>query len=178
MNICTTFHNDSSNSCRDISIKIQNVNLLAAQQEKSKLLEHIIWEPLMSVQSLVPIHQVLVEIFITLTWRIHAVGNMNVCRKFHDNPSSTCEDISFWTKVLARPAHTLTLPRAMPLAWLTGFPDAWQSWMRWKGKKQKVKQSNISFTESFFICWYTRKLQRVSVHMPHGHSPKTKNKLE
>lgn len=35
-------------------------------------------------------------------FQIHRLG-LNVCAKFHGNPSNICTDISVWTKVMDRP---------------------------------------------------------------------------
>lgn len=46
-------------------------------------------------------------------------GHMNVCSKYHGNPSSSCWEISVWTKVAQpddRPVSTI--PRAMLQMWV------------------------------------------------------------
>ncbi len=59
-NMSTRFHGNPSSSCRDISLRTTNVNLMVALKEKSS------------------------------SKRIHHLGIINVGTKFHGNPSNIC----------------------------------------------------------------------------------------
>lgn len=67
-----------------------------------------IWEPWMSVQHFMQLHETNVKLsenFILLvdlkgsqrTKVIYPQWTLNICSKFHGNPSNSCEDISLWT---------------------------------------------------------------------------------
>ncbi len=72
---------------------------------------------------------------ITEVIRIHPLGTINNCIKFHGKPSNTSEHISIWTKVVDRHTNN-AIPEAMPLAWLKPkqFPDGVRSTF-WKKPK-------------------------------------------
>lgn len=60
MEVCTKFHWDSSNSCRDIPLKNNNANLMVAREEKSMDPQSQI-HPLK--QNFMAIHLVVVDLF-------------------------------------------------------------------------------------------------------------------
>ncbi len=146
IDVCTTFHGNPSNSCRDISLKPINVNLMVAPEETSgihpKSLRFTVWESCMSVENVVPVHPVdEIEIFYWISenfdllvallkmsedhqnhqdWFI--LGTMNICTKVHHNQSSSCWDISLKTK-------TVNLLVALEEKWgdHQSLKDSWQN---------------------------------------------------
>lgn len=46
--------------------------------------------------------------------RTHHTGSMDVCMKYHGNPSCSCWESSVWTKVGDQPTDTLTYPSLGP----------------------------------------------------------------
>ncbi len=117
MDVCTKFHSNPSNSCWDISLKTIKCYPCGGAKIKvrgsSKSLGFTVWRPWMSVQYLVPVHPVDVELKVRGS---SGFMTMNVCT---NNSSEGSWDIFVWTKVVDWPTNlAVAIPRAMSLALL------------------------------------------------------------